>query len=434
MEVVLNNPRTRVLSSANTSTTCTSVPTVSIFEKFLLISTVIAFYFERMLPKIDDFTTLRFLFFLILSYAVLFRLSFFIRYLFHPLMCYLFLFLLFIILRENFFDDARYREIFSLFQVMLGMVSVACLCRDRKTFEQVMIVYFLIGFLVSFLLNWQVYPALSAMSVNGFNEASMVRFSVGKYFFVDQNLNFIGLIASCSAVVSVVIATHPYNTLYLFNHKLVRWFLPVMSGIALFLPMSRSAVLVASVLVTIYLIVNFKKKIKNIVAFTVGSLIVIFVVPNVSLSRMAFFNTQKEDIRVGLLVIATESILDYFWLGVGAGPYHNSWGVEHHLAGHGVRTGVIGLHNVYFQILVNWGIGALILYLIAVIWVLKRISFFSDDFYFVMLSMLILVSFGYTFFSHQFYDKAYSLLWGVLIAFYEMKLLRLPNSQERQIN
>jgi O-antigen ligase len=89
--------------------------------------------------------------------------------------------------------------------------------------------------------------------------------------------------------------------------------------------------------------------------------------PHVVFSRLSFSTEVREgkmEARAQLYSAALESFPDYALTGVGVGNFWDSWGFFN---GFSIGPDVYGAHNVFFQIAIYWGIGALLALIIMLV-------------------------------------------------------------------
>lgn len=109
---------------------------------------------------------------------------------------------------------------------------------------------------------------------------------------------------------------------------------------------------------------------------------------------------------------------EYVMTGVGAGNFWNKWGFDHDFAsGSAFSINVSGLHNIFLQVMVNWGLPGLLAFIV-VVWQAYRclpIRCGSDPLALGLLGIAVSLA-SLLFFSHGFYDKFFSLGLGMLVA------------------
>jgi O-antigen ligase len=103
-----------------------------------------------------------------------------------------------------------------------------------------------------------------------------------------------------------------------------------------------------------------------IIAVALGASILIWV-PNVVFSRLTFSTEAdhgKTEGRARIYLAAVEHFPEYAMTGVGAGNFWGPWGERSAYLQHNGL--VYGAHNCFIQVMINWGLLALLTYLVIV--------------------------------------------------------------------
>jgi O-antigen ligase len=123
--------------------------------------------------------------------------------------------------------------------------------------------------------------------------------------------------------------------------------------------------------------------------------------------------------RAELYTVALQHFPDYFISGVGAGNYFNKWGIQNGFAIRSYKVGniVVGVHNSFLQVVINWGLIGLLAFL-AVIWrayrCLPKKIYAKDDLALGILGISVALAL-WLLQSHNFYIKDFSLGLGILV-------------------
>jgi len=184
-----------------------------------------------------------------------------------------------------------------------------------------------------------------------------------------------------------------------------------------FLPVSRGGVVIAFVGCASVMYAARVPFLKTIfVASLIGAVLAIWV-PDAVWYRMTFSMDSSqgrlEDSRARVFMAAVEHLPEYVLTGVGAGNFYGPWGLGSKFGKNG-RVG--GAHNVFFQLMIYWGLAGLLSHL-AVLWQVyrclpKRCK--NDGLAVCLLGMsvgLLLLMMV----NHTFYNKEYALGLGLLV-------------------
>jgi len=193
-----------------------------------------------------------------------------------------------------------------------------------------------------------------------------------------------------------------------------------------FLPQSRSGVLAAVAACLVVLLVYRQSRTRAFMVALIVGLGLVLVLPRAALSRFQSAGEnaagRSDDSRVRVYTAAWEALPDYFWSGVGAGHYHDTWAIEHGLSklvdnGQNMEVLVIGAHSVFLQILIYWGILGLSFYLF-MLWRAYRClprHPASDHLALALLGLTVAMVVRLLF-TQNFYVKDFALVLGLLAA------------------
>jgi hypothetical protein len=268
-------------------------------------------------------------------------------------------------------------------------------------------------FAVNLLLNS--YGALSGATAVDYGEAERVRAAVFEENPLQYNLNGMAFFTAQGAGVALALAltSRSRRSQYFFFGAAFICFL------ATFLPMSRSGI---AILVGVCASVVLKYglgRIKTLLIVILGAAVLVVLVPPAVWQRLAFSteiqSSGNMEGRAAVYTAFFHHLPEFAITGVGVGNYFGPWGNQSQY-GNG-KGRVSGAHNVFFQMLIYWGLPAL-LGLMAIIWQAYRClpRRYNDD---GLAIGLLCVSVSLLFWSltvHNLYAKEFSMGIGLLVA------------------
>lgn len=414
MNVIANKARVRRLEGSPTvhQRVLLEYPT-TLTERLLLMSTIILLPMQNYFSTVAGLSIMRIMFAVMALYLLLNRPRTLARTSLHPVFLAAFALLILGSLVEYSHLYSSYRQIFRIGQMFAGAIFVASLCRDQKALRAGIYGYIIVGAYVSVLLFLSIYGALHGATATTFEEASRIRnVALGDQPLQFQ-LNTMAFVVAQGALVALALA------LTAASSRRRKLFL----GIALFclvgsfLPLSRSGVVIGTVG---FAFVMFKSRISFaktiLVACLIGATIAMWV-PHAVWSRMTFSMESsggRMEGRARVLTAAVEHFPEYALTGVGSGNFYGPWGMRSGFARK--SGGVFGAHNIFFQMMIYWGLAGL-LALLAVIWQVyhclpKR---FRDNELALCVVGIAFSLFLWSIVMHNLYAKEFSLGLGLLV-------------------
>jgi O-antigen ligase len=389
--------------------------TTSPMERFLIMTTIVILPLQDHIPSIAGFSVMWVLFALLAGYVLLNRPSLLGRIWTHPVLLSAYVFLFTVTWVESLHPDASYREIFSIAQMFVGAMFLACLCRDRPALRAAVYGYVLMSLWLSVYLMMTTYGTLSGAAARDFHQASLVRNELHDTATMHANMNNIAaqILPGLASALALGLAAGKPNARYpLFAMALF-------FAVASFLTMSRGGAAGLSITCATVFFASGLRFGKLILAGGVFAFVIAMAVPDVVWQRMTFSTEAREgrqEIRARLYNAAIEHFPEYALMGIGAGNYKKSWGTLHGFYPSRPGSGVVGAHNAFFQVAINWGLpGLLLLFVITwkAYWCLPR-RHRPDTLRVCLLGvavscLLLLLT------RHSVYDKEYSLLLGLLV-------------------
>jgi len=378
------------------------------FERLLLLVIIVLIPLEDTIPAVGGFSLLFMAFALVAAYIVIHRSRALARVWLHPVLLagYVLIFVGF--LSEFFHPFSNYRSLMSLGLMFVGAIFIAALCRDRAALRFGMYAYIIASAWLSVLLFMSSYGALNRATAANFKEASRLRSKVAKDIPVGGDLNTMAFLAVQGGTVALALTLTSRSPL----RRTVYAGSALLCLVAAFLPMSRGGAVIAAVSTAAVLSAY---RIKRVQAAAIGVMLgvgVLMIVPSAVFSRMQGMTSEMQG-RKEIYDAAWNSIPKVALLGIGAGNYWEEWALNN---GFSVRGSVLGAHNTYFQIIIFWGLPALIS-LLAMIWLTYRCFPKRCDLDPLALCLpgIGISLFLVTFFTHTFYDKWYAVGFGLLV-------------------
>jgi len=339
---------------------------------------------------------------------------------------------------ETYHGSWEFNYVIRYFQMLVGAIFLATLCRDRLAFNWG-IQGFLLGSLVLGLLVFtNSYESLSREKADDFKEASMIRGRTFEESSIQTDLNKISFFTAQGAAVALALA--------LFHKALIKHYLFLgiagFCALATLLPMSRGGL--AILLLTGGAVVFYRGllSVKVILTAALVGLVVLLWVPDSVFSRFTLSRAQesiesggelKGRARVYNAII--KYLPEYFFTGVGINNFYGSWGRQTDFWSSDHMT-VTAAHNCYAQITINWGVVALLAWL-AMIWQSYRSlpgNFGQDPLRLCLLAIVISV-FLETLVIHVFQGKEFTIALGLIVAghiwIWPPRKSRVPRRQGR---
>ena len=390
-------------------------PTTRI-ERLLLMGTIILIPAESYFPTVAGMSIMRLALMVMAVYIIANRPDSVARTASHPvfLAAYTFICLAFII--EGSHPYTNFEMIFRIGQMFVGAILVASLCRDRKALRAGMYGYMVAGIYVSVLLLGTTYGTLSASSASNFNEASQIRDIALADQPLGANVNALGFYTAQGVVVALAFAFTAKSA----RRRNVFLGIGMLCMMSTFLPMSRSAVVIAAVASGAIVVVR-GVNVKTISLSILLGLGVTLLVPGVAFYRLAVpteaSSGGKLESRARIYTATIHHFPEYAITGVGAGNFHSSWGWQSEFVeSDSMRVSVTGAHNVFAQVTIYWGLAALVVFMVVVFQAYRCIPGRNRDDGLALclvgmaVSLLLL-----SLFVHNIYSKEFSLGLGLLV-------------------
>jgi hypothetical protein len=384
-------------------------------ERFLLFTTALIIPLETHIRLLPNFSIMFLMFGVLAGYVAINRLQCLDRIWMHPVLVCAYVFIGISAAIEFANPLSRFNVIGQFALMIAGASCVASLCRDRAALK--MLLYGIIGaaLWLGVLLFLTSYGTLSSTVTTNYNEADLARNEAFKDSPLQGNLNRFANSCVQGGVVALAFALGSASVRRRNVFTLMAIFCLVVST----LPMSRQAIVIDLAACTVMLKAYGIRKGKVWLLVGLIAASVVFIVPDALWSRM-MVETDKsnKDARVYFYEHAIKDIDDYWFMGVGEGNYFQKWGFQ---KGYGHSNGetivVYGVHNTFLQVIIFWGVIALLLFLV-IIWQAYRCipkRFGSDPLALSLLGLAVSVFLG-LFFSHSLENKIFSLTLGMLVA------------------
>jgi hypothetical protein len=380
----------------------------STIERFLLLTVSALLPLESNLPTPGGFSVLFLLFGALWCYVLFNRGHVARSTALHPVFVTAYFLFLFGVSIESLHSNPQFSQLFRFLFMVIGGVAIASVCRDARALRASLYGYIGGSLWVSVLLFLTTYGSLSAATATSYQEATQARIAASERGVLELNLNELAFLTAQGAVVALAffLTTHSAYKRRLFLGAALFCLL------GSFLPMSRSAVLIAVVSSLAVLFKYGKQALRIIGLAIVCGAIVLAAVPNVVFTRFASFTEGAGRTQVSTASIGNLS--EYIITGVGAGNYWGRWGETHGFRN--LRGNVIGAHNAFLQMTIFWGLPLLSL-LIVLLWQAYHClpTRYADDGAALAVLGIAVSLLIYMFFFHSFWDKYFSLGLGLLV-------------------
>jgi hypothetical protein len=412
-EITLDGPLYSGLLSSTQSRLPDSRTTAG--ERFLLFVTALLIPLDAHIRLVPNFSSLFLMFAVLAGYVVVNRLWCLDRVWMHPVFVASYLFIG-ISAAAEFANPLSNNELIGRFAFMIGgALLVASLCRDRAALKTLLYGHIGAALWLGAVLFLISYGTLSGVSATNFNDASYARTEAFRDSPITGNLNRFALSCAQGGVVALAFALRGASV----RGRNIFALLGIFCLVASSLTMSRMAIIIDLAACAVMLKSYGIKKGKVWLLAGLIAASAVFLVPDAIWLRMSVKTGEGKDLRVNFYENSIRTVDDYWFMGVGLGNYYEKWGFEKGFAHQDVDTiTVYGVHNAFLQVLIFWGVIALIAYL-AIIWqayrcVPRRCG--SDPLALSLLGLAVSL-FLLLPFSHNIESKAFSLGLGMLVAY-----------------
>ncbi len=384
-------------------------------EQLLIMATVTLLPLQEYVPAVGGFSVMYLLFAGQAAYILAKRPECLAQVWLHPLLLAIYVFLCIGYLIEMSHPYSYYGEIFQMIQSFGGAAFLASLCRDRKALRYAMYGYLGSGLIFAFNLLFYSYGSLNAASAVDYGEADRIRDAVFSENPLEYNLNGMAFFTAQATAVACALALTARSRMPRFVFLGVA----VASFVATFLPMSRSGI---GILLAVCATTVFAYGITRIKTLVAGILLVatmLVLVPGAVFSRLTF-STEVDQFgrmegRAQIYTAFFHHLPEVALTGVGTGNFLTAWGHQSLYAKS--RGGVSGAHNVFFQMVIYWGVSALV-GLGAIIWQAYQClpGRYRDDGLAIGLLAVSVSLLLWSLTVHNLYAKEFSIGVGLLVA------------------
>lgn len=377
-------------------------------ERFLLGATIAALPIEDHVPTVGGFSMLFIMFGVMACYVLLNRIRLLNRTWAHPTFLAGYSLFLFCAVIETGHPFASYSRLMQFGFMLAGGIFFATLCRDKTALRAIAYGYLIGSLWLSAYLLFATYGVLSSASATNYNEASAARSAATDDLGLEGDLNHLAFLAVQGAVVGLALTLTARSVVRRIFFLVVTVFCLLGAS----MPMSRGGFLIIFVSCAVTLLTCQGKKTRGIVIGVALGAVMFLLIPSVVFQRMTI--SSSTDGRKVAYGAAIDNISKYFTIGVGDGNFWTSWAVKNGFISNAKKA--LGSHNIFFQITINWGFGALLL-LFILIWQAFRCipkNCGSDELA-LWIPGVVVAALVTTLFSHIFYDKSYSLALGLLV-------------------
>ncbi len=398
-------------------------PRVTLVERCLLFASIVALPLQHYFPPVAGMSSSFLLFAALLVYVIVNRSRILGTIWYQPVFIAAYAFFVVSVLLEFSSPFPDYQQPKRFLEMLVGMISVAALCRGRSALIAGLYGYIAIALWVSVLLYMMGYEALQGVDADNFHQASSARGQAFQEKPLGANINGLALVCVQGGLIAFALS---------LSDKWNRFRFPLLGivGVCLsgsLLAMSRAAVVVILVGLAAILYARGFRQGKALILVSVLGMGIYAVVPDAVWSRMQFStevnSSGKMESRAKLYTNALNRLPEYIVAGVGAGNFKQKWALEKGFSavrmssdGKSTQISVHMAHNAFIQLTVYWGILGLSTFLL-IIWCVYRsipLQCGRDGLSLAMLG--IIVSLGlYLLFSHEFAGKGFSNGVGMLI-------------------
>ena len=402
-------------SSASAASALGFDATTSPSERFLLFVTVMLLPLENHIRIVPNVSSMFFIFVVLAGYVAINRLRCLDRVWMHSVFLAAYLFIGITVALEFTSPLSMYGNIVTFALMIVGALLVASLCRDRAALKMLMFGYIGAALWLGATLVLTSYGTLSGVVATDYGGADQARAEAFRDAPLEGNLNALAIHCAQGGVVALAFALGSV----VVRSRIIFTAIGIFCLVASSLFMSRGAIINLGISFAVLFKAYGVRQGKTWLLIGVLLAGAVLLVPDAIWLRMGLTTVgSHKDSRVSLYESAIQHVDDYWLTGVGAGNYFNKWGFENGFAH--CRKGscvVYGVHNVFLQVMVNWGLVGLLAY-IALVWLAYRClpRVYNDPLALgilgIAVSLLLLMPF-----MHEFFYKGFSLGLGMLVAY-----------------
>ncbi len=398
-------------------------PQSTLVERCLLWTCIVGLPLQNYFPTVAGMSSSFLLFAALIAYVMVNRPRILGEIWHHPVLIAAYAFVVVSVLLEFSSPLPDYQQANRFLEMIVGMMCVAVLCRDRSALTACLYGYIAIALWTSVVLYLTGYEAIQGMAAEDFSQAEKVRLQAFGEKPMGANINRLAHVCAQGALVAFALC---------LSDKWKRLRVPLLGIVVVclmgsLLTMSRGAGVVLLVGFSVMLAARGFRQGKVLILVSVLGIGIYAVVPDAVWSRMVFSTevgkSGKMESRAKLYTNALNRLPEYIVAGVGAGNFSKKWAFEKGFAS--VRTSPDGkstevllhvAHNALIQLTIYWGILGLSMFLL-IIWCVYRLIPLQCGRDELSLALLgILVSLGaFLLYSNDFSDKGYAFGVGMLI-------------------
>jgi putative inorganic carbon (hco3(-)) transporter len=289
-------------------------------------------------------------------------------------------FLIGISIIEFLHPNASIANIIRVGYILISSIMIVSIMYSKKNLIFIANAYVISGIFVGLNLVFFGYSILLGGNATSFNDASIIRDRIVENISINQDINNLAFNQGLSSLLGAVF-------FFISDKKRKKYFYLVallITFMGMIVTMSRGGLItvIGTVVFTIY---YFKISVTKKILFPILFLfILVLVTPSAYFSRFNINlskDVAKQEGRARVFNSSVDALVDEGLLGVGEGNYWSVWGKSSKLAKYyGQKIRVIGTHNLFFQITLNWGIIGILLFLMVIYTIISyRPSRYNND-------------------------------------------------------
>jgi hypothetical protein len=384
-------------------------------DRLSLVALTLVIPFQEALPTLGRFSVAYVVFALVLLRTFLVRNSALRTILRHRAVAGLFALIGLGTLVEAVHPHRDFESLRRLGEMTLGLVLVAALCTDRKAIRALLFALMADAFVAGLIVFLSSYGALRSATAADYEMATRLRGRIFEEQVLGLNLNNLAIYIGLGAVTALGYGLSARGPVTRLLCLAVGSFCLVCA----FLPMSRSGMLatLAGCALVVLRDTRHRGPLGRAIQLLVLVVVVLTFVPQVTFARFTWdagtrTTGEFRDSRTQVYGSAAKHVTEYALFGVGAGDFKERWAADH---GFWRSGGVEGAHNSYLQILINWGLIALLpaLYITARMLTACR-QLRPESFASTLQGVALVLVLGLCV-SHVFYAKHIAVVLGCLV-------------------
>jgi O-antigen ligase len=384
-----------------------------VFERLIVFFIAASLPLENELPTVFSRSVPAAVLLAVGIYTTLFHWPRLIRTIRHPFFVMAFCFIALAILLEYTHEDPQITFAYRTMQMFIGALLLSTLCRDKDALNYALAGVLLAGSLLALAIVFGAYGKIASAQVANFQEASRLRREVFVGSALDMGLNRMSFLCGEAAVVGMALMLQSKKGMF----RILMAGFTTVCLLGTFLLFSRGGAMITAFGGIVVFLLYRGKNTRRIILVAMVAVALIILVPDSVFQRMKFvpqtYESGRMEGRTQLYTSALSALPEYGLVGIGAGPYWDSWAVDHDIENDGDP---IPVHNTPLQIWIYWGIPALVAFMLVLVFVARSLPWeHRGDPRALSLFGVAACEAVRLLVSHTFYEKSLTITFGLII-------------------